>query len=769
MAISPITQTISTIPTAGHRGIDVQNVFVTKQEAFQDALTGTFVGQINTVKDQINTVVVGINNSITEIEDSVSEAKQSEDKAKVSEDNAKQSENKAKVSELNAKQSELNAQAYAGVINPETFVNSKFSIGFIDHTTSTLTCVGDIVRLTFTQDTNIYKYAVPYEFTQGTILEINTSTHTKGFWIILNELTKALEIKTTTPDFDSDILVSWIYRNATDGIIWRNEERHLCSRNVEWHKSHHLETGAVLISGGNINYTLNDPSSLALGINTPIKIADEELFFDITHSNAPTGYFDQVLNSNALIPILYLDNNLEYKSVTRTDPSCLYLYNGTRAVYNDTTLGTLVTAPNNSYICYWLLYTTDYLVPIKLVLGIQAHTNISDAELEAFENLGLNMPEVIGVSKIILYINDTYTQNPAKAVLHSVYYLIKNENVLNPSFIPSNHNSLIGRNEDNQHPISAITGLEDTLENKLDKITTNITVTVGSGGQFSTINQALEYLTKIYPTYKSSGVTATINLLAGFVMAEQVLVRGLNLGWITITGADAETNITHTALTTSFNGTNYPVFGVDKGGTSPVIGQLFRFNIEKVGGAKHGLMAFGAGSSANVLYDKGFIGAGAHGIYALNGSTINANSANCSNAGSSGIYALNGSTINANSANCSNAGAHGIASSTASTINANSANCSNAVGYGIVAVDASTINANSANCSNAGSSGIASSNASTINVNSAIIQNQTTGTARVVVDTGSHIEAAGINTTGGTSPVLNQTANVLTANGIIYQ
>ena len=51
----------------------------------------------------------------------------------------------------------------------------------------------------------------------------------------------------------------------------------------------------------------------------------------------------------------------------------------------------------------------------------------------------------------------------------------------------------------------------------------------------------------------------------------------------------------------------------------------------------------------------------------------------------------------------------------------------------------------------------------------AIIQNQTTGTSRVRVIDGSHIEASGINTTGGTVTALSQTANTLTGNGIIYQ
>ena len=287
--------------------------------------------------------------------------------------------------------------------------------------------------------------------------------------------------------------------------------------------------------------------------------------------------------------------------------------------------------------------------------------------------------------------------------------------------------------------------LPNPINNKLDKITTNITVTVGSGGQFSTINQALGYLSGFYPMYKKSGITATINLKAGFVMAEQVLVSGIDLGWITITGEDSETILTHTALTTAFYGT-YPAFGVDKGGTSPDIGQLFRFNVEKVGESKHGLMVYGVGSSADVLSGKGFIGAGTYGIYALDGSSINARGANCSNAGNSGIIAVDDSSINARSANCSNARISGI-----------------------YVVEGSTVNAVGANCSNAGTYGINATQGSTVNAATSIIQNQTTGTARIRVSDGSHIEASGINTTGGTVTVFSQAVNTLTGEGIIYQ
>ena len=286
----------------------------------------------------------------------------------------------------------------------------------------------------------------------------------------------------------------------------------------------------------------------------------------------------------------------------------------------------------------------------------------------------------------------------------------------------------------------------DSSNDAVTALSTNITVVVGAGQTYTTINQALDYLSGFYPMYKKSGVTATINLKAGFVMAEQVLVSGIDLGWITIVGEDAETIITHTALTTAFYGANYAAFGVDKGGTSPIIGQLFRFNVEKVGGAKHGLMTVGAGSSADVLSGKGFIGAGSHGIYADFASTVNAYGANCSNAGNTGIYAINASIINANGANCSNAGSSGIS-----------------------AISASIINANGANCSNAGNSGIYAGAGSTINAYNTIIQNQTTGTSRIRVIDGSHIEAFGISTTGGSVPVFSQAVNTLTGHGIIYQ
>ena len=65
MPIGNITQSVSVIPAPPHRGVDVQTVFVTKQEDFQDHLAGTTIEELNTLKDQLNTRSGEINSTAT--------------------------------------------------------------------------------------------------------------------------------------------------------------------------------------------------------------------------------------------------------------------------------------------------------------------------------------------------------------------------------------------------------------------------------------------------------------------------------------------------------------------------------------------------------------------------------------------------------------------------------------------------------------------------------------------------------------------------------
>ena len=127
--------------------------------------------------------------------------------------------------------------------------------------------------------------------------------------------------------------------------------------------------------------------------------------------------------------------------------------------------------------------------------------------------------------------------------------------------------------------------------------TYDVTVTVGSGGDFATLNEALTEVSKRYPRYKKSGYSVEIKLKSGFVMNEQVLIQGLDLDYITITGEDAYTQVPSSALTTKFWYV-YPAFGVFDG-SLPVIKHAFRMTGSDA--SRSGLVVAGNGSATLLL------------------------------------------------------------------------------------------------------------------------------------------------------------------------
>ena len=214
----------------------------------------------------------------------------------------------------------------------------------------------------------------------------------------------------------------------------------------------------------------------------------------------------------------------------------------------------------------------------------------------------------------------------------------------------------------------------------------SITYQIGSGGDYATINEALEDVTsKYYPVYKSEGVRVTLNLVAGFEMEEQVLVDGIDLSWITITGTDAETTIIRSALTTVINN-RFPAFVVSNAGYLPIIGQLFDMDSSggstnrdgiALNGASQCIVLSGAGVKNNC--DRGlrcietsrafvrgsiFTGATTRGFESFAGSVINARDADGSGAGVQGFRVAVGGIIACD-------GSTGSLSQTANTITSN--------------------------------------------------------------------------------------------------
>lgn len=123
--------------------------------------------------------------------------------------------------------------------------------------------------------------------------------------------------------------------------------------------------------------------------------------------------------------------------------------------------------------------------------------------------------------------------------------------------------------------------------NKVVLINNDVVVTVGSGGDYSTINQAITY---IKDNVVPNGHYITIRLLTGFVMAEQVLIVRENLNYIKVTSVDAVVPITRSALTVLKYNWVYPAWYVEDG-CLPTISALFEMDTTTAVGTCAGIFA----------------------------------------------------------------------------------------------------------------------------------------------------------------------------------
>lgn len=236
----------------------------------------------------------------------------------------------------------------------------------------------------------------------------------------------------------------------------------------------------------------------------------------------------------------------------------------------------------------------------------------------------------------------------------------------------------------------------------------DMTVTVGGAGDFSTINAALAFLTRIRPAYKSGGFSATISLLSGFVMAEQVLVRGIDLSWITITSVDAEVTITRSALST-WSGvqgdTCAPAFGADRGGILPTIGALFVMDVSGSSAGCVGLFVTNR-SGVTVLEHCGVKNAGGKGAWINRKSSALLHEAIFTGAGNIGLHVSRQSDVDAGSIDVSGAASHGVMIERSCTVDAaNALDAANCGGDAVRVINNSKLMCNSADLTNAGGSG----------------------------------------------------------------
>lgn len=293
----------------------------------------------------------------------------------------------------------------------------------------------------------------------------------------------------------------------------------------------------------------------------------------------------------------------------------------------------------------------------------------------------------------------------------------------------------------------------------------DVTVTVGSGGDFSTVNDAIEFLSGQERSYDSGDVTAEIQLLTGFVWAEQVLIYDLDLSWIEITSVDAEVTVTRSALVTAFTSTSatYPIIGVHNG-NGPVVKVLFNMDATGTATGRHGFTitdggfikidgGFGCKNAGDigllvnrqsraaahqaVFPDAGVAGvwvlrdsradvaltdvsgAGTYGLIAQRNSTIESPSGtNADGCGTNAVYATGLARINCQDIIATNAGGDAIWVSNAE-VNARQANASGATLSGVRADEGATVNFLLGNASGAGVDGITCLKGSRVNARQA--------------------------------------------------
>ena len=422
--------------------------------------------------------------------------------------------------------------------------------GVVDRTASSISFNESTRTLTIAptgSSWTFYYHGVLYTVSSSKTVTIANTSGSR--FIKIDPSTLALVEGGAVPDFAADVVLCYIYWNATTGkAMIVGDERHGSKRDTTWHSNQHLNVGTVWRSGGSLSYTLNNASSVTLEVGTPLVIADEDLTHSITNSASPSADYQQILSPSASLEVLYLDGTAYAASTASTSP---WIAGTSFARYNQITggSGSLVDAAEGDYISYWLLATNDIRRPVKLVLGRNTYTSLDAAYAEAFEEYGLSFAEQVFMYQIVVKTSASYTANSAKIVIAGVRKI--NTKVANTSStIPaSQHNSLTGRDTVDSHPIGAITNLQTTLDGKQ--------ATLVSGTNIKTVN-------------------STSLLGSGNVAVQETLVSGTNIKTINGTSVLGSGDIAITGgsgTVTSVSGTG-TVSGISLSGTVTTTGSL---------------------------------------------------------------------------------------------------------------------------------------------------------------------------------------------------
>lgn len=244
-----------------------------------------------------------------------------------------------------------------------------------------------------------------------------------------------------------------------------------------------------------------------------------------------------------------------------------------------------------------------------------------------------------------------------------------------------------------------------------------VTVTMGEGGKFSTLNAALEEASKQYPVYKASGLPVTVLIKSGTLISEQITVVGVDLSYITIKAEDDMVYVNGESFTSQgldehdLRENSGALFGGENGAGLPTIG--CKFQLLAVGQESPltrtavptedypkvvGYFA-NRGSHGVVLSDCGFD----HfydGVIANNESSVTIREGIATNARRYGVHARHNGEISARSCDLSGAQSYAAYADRVANLDVREATIQNCADYALLACHGSVICAAGAHINN---------------------------------------------------------------------
>jgi hypothetical protein len=161
---------------------------------------------------------------------------------------------------------------------------------------------------------------------------------------------------------------------------------------------------------------------------------------------------------------MYLSGSSYVQQAESTSP---WIAGTSTARYNLITanVGSLADAGEGKFFSYWLFATNDTITPIKLLLGDALWDSVEGAYAETYSSYGLQLAENVPMYQIVVQTSAAFA-NAAKIQISGVRLITQRSVTSAAALSAASHDALIGRSLDAQHPISAITDLQDSLNVK---------------------------------------------------------------------------------------------------------------------------------------------------------------------------------------------------------------------------------------------------------------------------------------------------------------